>query len=291
MAIVAFKDYDNPELLRSVQRAQTKILEEFDRLCRQLEIPYAVYGGTAIGAVRHGGFIPWDDDTDVCLTRQDYERFLREAPPLMGDEFALNNLRLMDDFPYMYTKMVLKGTKFVHEWAKEATYQLPLSLDVFPLDELAPTKREFRKQSRDTWFWGRLLFLHGTPRPYLEVQGPIRPLIFAATTVVHKALHTLGIKQKWIQGQWEKSARRFEGSGAPAMSDFTMMDPLTWVVTADDLFPTIDVPFEDITVALPKEYDKVLTRGYGTYMELPPVEKRKNHQPYLVELGRHREMG
>ena len=282
-----FKDYDDPAVLQAVQVAQTKILKEFDRLCRELDIPYAIYGGTAIGAVRHGGFIPWDDDTDVCLMRADYERFLTEAPALMGEEFGLNNLRLMDDFPYMYTKMVLVGTKFVHEWAKDASYQLPLSLDVFPLDELPPTRREFQKQSRETWFWGRLLFLHGTPRPYLEVTGVLRPIIFAATTVIHKALHVLGIKQKWIQKQWDKSARRFEGSGSPAMSDFTMMDPFTWVVTKEDLFPALDVPFENLTVALPKEYDKVLTRGYGTYMELPPPEKRKNHQPFLVELGDH----
>lgn len=282
-----FKDYDDPALLRSVQLAQTQILKEFDRLCRELEIPYAVYGGTAIGAVRHGGFIPWDDDTDVCLTRADYERFLAEAPALMAQEFELHNLVELEDFPYMYTKMILKGTKFIHEWAKEATYELPLALDVFPLDNLAPTRALFRKQSRQTWFWGRLLFLHGTPRPYLEVGGVLRPLIYSVTTLTHHALHSLGIRQRWIQKMWERSARRYEHLQAPAMTDFTMMDPLTWVVTKEELFPTVDVPFEDIVVKLPHEHDLLLTRGYGEYLELPPVEKRKNHQPHLVDLGEH----
>lgn len=281
-----FKDYDDPELLRRVQRAQTTILGEFDRICRELDIPYAVYGGTAIGAVRHKGFIPWDDDTDVCLTRADYERFLLEAPEVMNEDFELHNLKLLDDFPYMYTKMVLKGTKFVHEWAKEATYQLPLALDVFPLDNLPATRTEFRRQSRATWFWGRLLFLAGTPRPYLEVKGPLRTLIYAATTLIHHGIKILGIKQRWIQEKWERAARRFENEPERAMSDFTMMDPYTWVVTRDQLFPTRDVPFEDLTVKLPNKYHELLTRGYGDYMELPPVDQRKNHQPYLVELGR-----
>lgn len=284
---MAFKDYDDPELLRSVQVAQTKILAEFDRICRERNIPYAIYGGTAIGAVRHGGFIPWDDDTDVCLTRADYERFLDEAPAVMGDQFELHNLRLLNDFPYMYTKMVLKGTKFIHEWAKQASYELPLALDVFPLDNLPSTKGEFDRQSRATWFWGRLLFLHGTPKPYIEIQGPLRHLIHAATTLVHHSLHLFGIKQQWIQKKWDQAARKYEGQPAKAMSDFTMMDPMTWVVTEDDLFPTSDVQFEDIVVKLPHRFDKILTRGYGDYMELPPVEKRKNHQPYLVELGEH----
>lgn len=284
-----FKDYDDPALLRQVQIAETKLLKEFDRLCRELDIPYAIYGGTAIGAVRHKGFIPWDDDTDVCLPREDYERFLVEAPALMGEDFELHNLQLLDDFPYMYTKLILKGTKFVHEWAKDASYQLPLALDVFPLDNIAPDKATFRRQSRETWFWGRLLFLHGTPRPYLAVGGLLRPIIFAATTVIHHSLHLLGIKQKWIQKMWERSARRYEGMPASAMSDFTMMDPINWIVARDELFPTTDVPFEDIIVKLPNKYDTLLKRGYGDYMELPPVDQRKNHQPHIVELGRHGE--
>ena len=67
-------------LLDRIHVLITRILGEFDRVCRQLDIPYVVYGGTAIGAVRHQGFIPWDDDADVCMERSDYERFLAEAP-------------------------------------------------------------------------------------------------------------------------------------------------------------------------------------------------------------------
>ena len=68
----------------------TKMLAEFDRVCRQLGVSYAVYGGTAIGAVRHKGFIPWDDDIDVMMTRSDYERFLAEAPEKLGEEFRVD---------------------------------------------------------------------------------------------------------------------------------------------------------------------------------------------------------
>ncbi len=281
-----FKDYDDPELLRQVQRAQTLILGEFDRICQELDIPYAVYGGTAIGAVRHAGFIPWDDDTDVCLPRADYERFLVEAPEVMGADFELHNLKVLDDFPYMYTKMVLKGTKYVHEWAKESTYQLPIALDIFPLDNLPATEREFRKQSFATFFWGRLLFLAGTPRPYLEIKGPLRGLVFTITTVVHHGLKLFKVRQRWIQSKWESAARRFEDEPERAMSDFTMMDPRPWIVTRDQLFPTKGVAFEDLTVQLPAEHHRILTRGYGNYMELPALEDRKNHRPCILDLGK-----
>ena len=99
---MAFKEYENPEELVRVQELSTRILGELDRVCRKLGINYAVYGGTAIGAVRHKGFIPWDDDVDVCLERSEYERFLRDAPSELGDEFEIVNSRTRDDFPCTY---------------------------------------------------------------------------------------------------------------------------------------------------------------------------------------------
>ena len=104
---MAFKEYENPEELVRVQELSTRILGELDRVCRKLGINYAVYGGTAIGAVRHRGFIPWDDDIDVMMTRADYERFLAEAPALLDERFRLDNTRTREDFPFMFTKMVM----------------------------------------------------------------------------------------------------------------------------------------------------------------------------------------
>ena len=75
--------------LRKVQKLLTLILAELDRVCRRIGVSYAIYGGTAIGAIRHAGFIPWDDDIDVMMTRADYERFLAEAPALLDERFRL----------------------------------------------------------------------------------------------------------------------------------------------------------------------------------------------------------
>ena len=74
---MAFKEYENPDELKKLQSLTTDILGEFDRVCRKLDIPYFIYAGTAIGAVRHGGFIPWDDDIDVGMFRDDYDQIGR----------------------------------------------------------------------------------------------------------------------------------------------------------------------------------------------------------------------
>ena len=279
--------YDtDPELLAGIQRATTKVLGEFHRVCEELGIAYTVYGGTAIGAVRHQGFIPWDDDVDVMMTRSDYERFLAEAPDLLGEELRVDNTRTMRDYPFMFSKLVLKGTLLIPEFAKDSTYRMPISLDILPVDNLPDSPRAFRAMSRRTWLWGRLLFLRGTPRPYLiGITGVRRAAIYTVTTTVHWAMRCLGLTPRFLQSRWEKAARRYEHVKTRRMADFSMRDPENWALTREELFPVQEVPFEDITVMLPHEYDTLLRRGYGDYMELPPEDQRRNHKPHIVDFG------
>ena len=151
--------------LAKVHKLLTLILAELDRVCGLIGVSYAVYGGTAIGAIRHGGFIPWDDDIDVMMTRADYERFLAEAPEHMDERFRLDNTRTREDFPFMFTKMVIPGTLLVPEAARDSAYRMPFFVDVLPLDEIPADEKAFRAMSRASWWWGRLLFLQGTARP------------------------------------------------------------------------------------------------------------------------------
>ena len=284
---MAFKEFDDPALLRHIQKVLTQILVEFDRVCAELDLPWAVYGGTAIGAVRHQGFIPWDDDIDICMTRADYERFLAEAPALLGSDFRIDNTRTNPDYPFMFTKLVLKDTLMVPEFSKESKYKMPMFLDIFPLDNIPEDPRAYRKQKRQTWLWGRMVYLSGTPRPYLEIDGILRTLIFTATTAVYWVLRLGRITPRRLQKRWERAARRYEHAPSTTMTDFCMRDPENWEVSYEELFPAIEVPFENVTTKLPKEYDTLLCRGYGDYMQLPPVEKRKNHSLFEVDLGKY----
>ena len=140
--------------------------------------------------------------------------------------------------------------------------------------------------SRRTWLWGRLLFLRGTPRPYLiGITGARRAAIYTVTTTVHWAMRCLGLTPRFLQSRWEKAARRYEHVKTRRMADFSMRDPENWALTREELFPVQEVPFEDITVMLPHEYDTLLRRGYGDYMELPPEDQRRNHKPHIVDFG------
>ena len=110
-------------------------------------------------------------------------------------------------------------------------------------------------------------------------------MVLAVCHVAHWGMRILHVRSEQIQRRWEKAARRFEGQKCARMTEFTGRDPLRLALTEDELFPALDVPFEDITVKLPRGYDAILSRAYGTYMELPPLEERKNHRPFFVDFG------
>jgi lipopolysaccharide cholinephosphotransferase len=283
---MAYKQYE-PEELRRLQLASTKILKEFDRVCDVLGTPYFIYAGTAIGAVRHGGFIPWDDDIDVGMFRPDYERFLEEAPAVVGDDFVVVNGRTDPFFPACNSNLALKNTLCVPEEFSSCPFQYPIGIGVYAFDKVSEDSRTRRKQMRGTWLWARLAFLRATPSPQLFIKGWRRTLVSAACHVAYGAMRLFHVSPAWIHRHWERSARRAEGEQTETWADFTDQAPLDWSLTHDDVFPLQNVAFEGLVVKLPRENDKLLRRGYGDYMELPPKDERKNHYPSKLDFGEY----
>lgn len=280
-------DAVDPRLLTQIQTATTRVLAELDRVCHELGVVYAVYGGTAIGAVRHQGFIPWDDDIDVCMERKDYERFLAQAPALIGEDFVIDSQESNARYPKTFAIMGLEGTEFVPAAAAERSYPIPIGVDVFPLDVMPEEPRAYRRQARRSWLWGRLLFLHGSATPDTGLGTPLRQVADAVFRVAHWGLHAARITPRTIYRRWEQAARASEGTDSPWLGDFSTQDPRRWSMRRDELLPVRRVPFGSIMVDIAHDYDAVLTRGYGDYMTLPPEDERVNHSPVRISFGRH----
>ena len=288
--------YD-PPALAAVQTVTKRVLAEIDRVCAVLGVRYTAYGGTAIGAVRHQGFIPWDDDGDVCMPREDYERFIREAPAVLRPEFFIASPLTDADYPISFGVIGLRGSEFVSEVAKGRSFRMPIGVDLFVLDEIADDKRVFARQSRGTWLWARLMFLRGVGNPPTGLPTPARQAASAVMLGVHFALRALRITERGLYRRWLRAAllgaeKNAAAGAAPAdrpvlLGDFSTRDPMRWSATTDELFPAREVPFEDITIRVPRDHDAVLTRGYGDYMRIPEESERVNHQPFRIVLGPH----
>lgn len=283
---MSYKEY-NAQELRRLQLISVDILEELDRVCRLLDIPYFIYTGTAIGAIRHGGFIPWDDDIDVGMLRDDYERFLLEAPAVLSGDFYITNGRTDNHFPACNSNLSLRGTYCVPSEFDKCEFQYPIGIGIFAFDRVSEGSKLRMKQFRRTWFWGRMSFLRETGKPSIFVKGWKREAASVACRFAHMLLVFFHVSQPWIHRNWEKAARLAEHENGNLFADFTDGSPLTWSATFDEIFPLFRIPFEGIEVNMANGYDRMLRRSYGNYMALPPVDDRKNHYPSRLDFGKY----
>ena len=270
----------DPATLAAIQRVTKRCLAEIDRVCTLLGVRYVAYGGTAIGAVRHHGFIPWDDDGDVCMPRADYERFIAEAPALLGEEFFIASPATHPNYPISFGVLGLKGSEFV-------------GVDLFVLDQIAADPARFRSQSRGTWLWARLMFLRSIPNPPTGLPTPARQLASAAMACAHWGMRALRVNEATLYRRWLRAALKGRDNpqvapdGTTLYGDFSTRDPRRWSASEGELFPARSVPFDDITVRIPASYDVVLTRGYGDYMRIPDPQDRVTHEPFHIVFGPH----
>ena len=143
----------NAEILRQLHEELYDVLREVVRVCDTAGIPYFIQGGTAIGAHFFEDIVPWDDDVDLGMTRDNYERFLREAPALLGEGYVLQEFTTERNTPFYFAKVRKRGTRFVErEWVvmpiEEGIY-----IDIFPYD-LVPDKESLRRKQRaKVGFW------------------------------------------------------------------------------------------------------------------------------------------
>ncbi len=280
-----YKEYEDPEELKKLQRLSVDVLRELDRVCRLLDITYFAYGGTAIGAVRHGGFIPWDDDIDIIFLRKDFERFMAEAPAAVGDRFEVVSSRTEKYFPATNANLALKGTKCVPEEFDSNPYEYAISLGLYAYDVLIDDEKLLKKQIRATWFWGRLKFLCATGSPHIGIGGVTGALARAACHIIHGGLRLFHISPQWVQRKYDAAAMRYDATPTGRVADFADKDPVSWSATMEELFPPVEMDFDGVSIFLPHDYDTLLTRGYGDYMTWPPEDDRKNHYPSKLEFG------
>lgn len=277
-----YKQYDD-ETLAKLQKAELIMLQDFCDLCEQNDITYFLIGGSAIGAVRHGGFIPWDDDIDIAFDRENFEKFFKIASNL--DKYYLLNTRNDKNYPLMTTRMCRKGTVFREETFKDLPCDLGIFLDLFCFDAVPDDDKKMKLQGWNAWFWNKLQILKSTGHPTLYFGGWKAKLTYFICGIAHFGLNFLHISPKWLYDMGQKAARKYEGQKTKRIAHFFEPTPFCSIVNVDDIFPVKKMSYNGVMVDVPGNIDRYLTIRYGDYMKLPPEEKRHNHPPYQLDFG------
>ena len=258
--------------MTNLQKTELEILRAFVDICDRLHLRYYLVCGSALGAVKYGGFIPWDDDIDVALRREEYEIFCREAPSLLPKEYFLQTHKTDPAYPWISAKIRDSRTAYIEQASAHLDIHHGVFIDVFPLDGYPVEKRkisalERRKTiykllllsayrgnySRKVQLLMQVLRLAGIPRKTAEISERCQRIFAAYPTETSPLLCNHG---NW-QGKLEYARREQYGEG-------------------------ILMSFEGLPVRVPELFDEYLTQKYGNWRGDPPPREQIGHHYYTV---------
>jgi len=269
------------ETLRRVQLTQLEILKELDRICKSNNIKYWLDSGTLLGAIRHKGFIPWDDDLDIGMLRPDYQRFVELCNTESSKMYHLYTWDNCEEHPFSFAKFRKEGTVY-QEFKDEATKHNGIYIDVFPYDKMPSDLDLQRKQGKNVDLLKRMFLVKKGYKPWKTLKGfdfrraiGFIPIRFLALFNSEDSL-----KKKFLAAQTKyddlKSGYSYFPSGVSRYGK--------WVMDSDILENLSEAKFEDGYFPVPGDPDKYLKKGYGDYMKLPPEEQRSvGHSVVRVE--------
>lgn len=269
-----------PKQFRKMQLAQLDMLIDFDRVCRKHDINYVIFTGTLLGAVRHKGFIPWDDDADIGILREDYEKFKKVSSELNPEICYFQNHETDPEYRWEYGKLRRSNTVFVREGQERIECKTGIFVDIFPMDDVPKSVIGQMIQDFDCFLMRKTLYsevgkynskgfvkmlyelLSKIPMSYVyelitkytaksnnKTNNKVRCLLFPAMGKLYKRKRKLPLKERYgMPKEW--------------FLDRTLMT------------------FEGHDFYVPKKYDDVLRYIYEDYMQLPPEDERQPHAPF-----------
>lgn len=260
-----------------VRKIELDIFSKIVSICEKYELRYIIDYGTLLGAVRHSGFIPWDDDIDISMPRPDYETFQKVCPTEMASlpQYEMRT-GMIGNIAIPYIQVVHTGTVTEKKGRREK-YAQSVWVDVFPVDGAGHTKEELEKNYNEYWeniTETRKLF--GRYKPYLNPIKQIRQFYDHYIRV-----HQLGK----LVARAEDCMKRYDYDECEDIFCLATIYGTKEKNSKEYYEDRIDMEFEGIHCKVPRAYDRKLRDMYGDYHKLPPEEKRKGHDfvPYYLK--------
>lgn len=251
-----------------------EVFRAFDKYCREHNLSYSLCAGSMLGAIRHKGLIPWDDDIDVIMPRSDYDRFIQMTMKGMTDGYEVMSAYNCEKYYLSWAKVIDANTTLI-ETMNTLDCPIGVFIDVFPVDGIPRNKKVFKKQEREYSRHIRragILISKKISSKRSRLKRPIYELFFDKNKEFLKA---------------DKIASRFPFDSSRDVQVYGGGYKEREILDRSIFNEYIDLPFETMTCRCIKKTEYYLTRFYGDYMQLPPEEDRvSHHYHYFVDLHR-----
>lgn len=269
--------------LKKLQSLELKIAKEIKRVCENNNIHYFLIGGTLLGAIRHNGFIPWDDDIDIGMKREDYESFLQVCKNDLGNEFFLQTYKTDRAYGQFFAKVRLKETQFIEKSAEKTSAHNGIYVDIFPFDF---TDEDAFIRSK---YISRINLLTNLYRFKKGYKTWTNDFLHMCYYYLYKFL-TYFIKISLLESSVERIISLSKNSDYPYVINYFDCTPSKEYMSIKGVNNLIDVSFEDTVFKAPLDSKEYLFKTYGNYMQLPPKDKRYNrHNIVKLDFGKYAE--
>ena len=270
--------------LRKVQLAMLDIAREIRRICTENAIAYFLDAGTLLGAVRHQGFIPWDDDLDIGMLRAEYDRFIQIAPAALRDDYYLQTWDNDDGYPFPFAKVRKKGTVYVEAVSQYTNSRKELFVDVVAFDELPMDSTLQKKTRRRLYLYFNSLYIQCGMTPWKHHQSRLKQLFASLKYLPFRLAAAVKTREK-LRQKCQLAVTEHDGRNTGLVYGSWGANAGRYPAPVIYFAPYTELIFEGELFMAPANYDGVLRCLYGDYMELPPEDRRWNqHQVIEVRL-------
>ncbi len=271
--------YDD-DTLKHLQQVEKKLFKYFMKVCEDNDLTYFMYAGSLLGTVRHEGFIPWDDDIDVIMFREDFEKLNKVFEKNIGKEYKFFNVLNEETYHYTWGRLTLKDTLFREWWGNQVDYTPNIFLDIFILDNIPNNKFKWFIQKWRSFALNQLSIYSIIK---YQNESKIKEIIQQS---VYYFLKIIPISPLTIRKRCVNSFSKYQGEECDKVCDFPS-EFFMPVSNKSDWLPVRKAKFEDLEVNIPNNYDKILTMDFSDYMQLPPEDKRFNPAPEEIDFGEY----
>lgn len=268
--------------LKALQKKEIDILQAVHDACEKLGIEYVIMHGTLIGAVRHHGFIPWDDDIDICMTQDNYDKFIQEGNNVLPDNLRIQHISTEEECPNLFAKVRDKNTTFLHHEHIDLNINQGVFIDVFPVGKIKEGtlnitiehyKRKFFNIINECF---DLAYIAGIKRPVSRIIGK-----FIHYVIIKGFMKRVDRKDFILREEDRRRKLHYSGDNLTYISIYRKIVGPFSLFTKRKLYEYDGHKFYG-----PEDYNSLLSLLYGDYMAIPPKEKQIVHKPLFVDLSR-----
>ncbi len=257
--------------MNELQQCEFSILKSFIDICERLKLNYYLVCGSALGAVKYQGFIPWDDDVDVALLREDYEIFVEKAPQLFPEHLFLQNHYSEPACPFIYSKLRDSNTAFIEKSSADLPIHQGVYIDIFPLDGYPDSNFAALLFESKKFIYHRLLVA--------VYQQPTRLKALLALP-----FRLLGVRRWYphVTERYCQLVKKYKTAASSLYCNHGNWQGRLEYAPKEQYQNGTDAYFEGLKVRIPENYDEYLTQKYGDWRADLPADEQRGHHFYLV---------